>query len=72
MHKAARRDGKLVDDIERDAGDGGAGHDPAHRDGPLRVYVLPAQHLLVGQHRHDEENQQEYGTVRGDKELAAG
>ena len=64
MHKAARRDCELVDDIERDAGDGGAGHDPAHGDGPLWVHVLAAQHLLVRQHRHDEQHQQEYWTVR--------
>lgn len=68
--KAARRDRELVYDVERDAGDGRAGHDPAHCDGPLWVRVVSTQHLLVGQHRHDEQHQKEYRTVGGEEEIS--
>jgi hypothetical protein len=55
LNETSWRDRKLVDDVERDADDGGSREGVAHLEAPLGVLILGAQHLLVAQKREDED-----------------
>lgn len=60
MHESTGSDAELVHNIQRNTHDHRHRHHPAEVQGPRRVLVLGAQHVVVAEQRKHEYNQQKH------------